>query len=100
MALKKEIQQENGIITSYHRVLSIDSVINSHTSISVLSYIDEKSRKSEFDGKRPYKTAITYSTEYVQNMTVEMAYEYLKKLEEFAGAEDVFEEEIKKIERM
>lgn len=100
MALKKEIQQEDGIITSYHRVLSIDSVINSHTSISVLSYIDEKSRKTEFDGKRPYKTAITYSTEYVQNMTVEMAYEYLKKLEEFTGAEDVFEDVIKKIERM
>lgn len=92
MALKKEIQQENGIITCYHRVLSIDSVINSHTSISVLSYIDEKSRKTEFDGKRPYKTAVTYSIEYIQNMTVEMAYEYLKKLEEFAGAEDIFEE--------
>ena len=51
MALKKEIQQEDGITTNYHRVLSIDSVINSHTSISVLSYIDEKSRKMEFDGK-------------------------------------------------
>ena len=37
----------------------------------------------------PYKVAITYETDYKENMTVKEAYDYLKTLPEFEGAEDI-----------
>lgn len=89
MALLKPIKQENGVTTSYHRILFLQSMINSHTSIAVLSYIDEEGRQSEAQGSSPYKTAITYEKEYVENMAIEDAYAYLKTLPEFEGAEDI-----------
>lgn len=92
MALKKEIRQDNGVVTNYHRILFIQSIINSHTSISVLSYIDEDGRKQENTEKPPYKIAITYCTDYIENMTVKKAYEYLKTLPEFEGAEDILDD--------
>lgn len=92
MALKKEIRQDNGVVTSYHRILFVQSTINSHTSIAVLSYIDEQGRKQDSIEKPAYKVAITYETKYVRNMTIKMAYDYLKTLEEFKGAEDVFDD--------
>ena len=64
MALKKEVRQDNGVVTNYHRILE-----NSETE--------------------PYKVAVTYEKEYEENMTVEEAYEYLKTLPEFEGAEDI-----------
>lgn len=92
MALKKEVRQDNGIVTNYHRILFIQSTINSHTSISVLSYVDEPSRDQEGTETPPYKVAITYETDYVKNMTIKKAYEYLKTLPEFEGAEDILDD--------
>ena len=89
MALKKDIIQDNGITTSYHRILFIQSTINSHTSIAVLSYVDEQSREREKSEIQPYKAAVTYETDYIENMTISDAYKYLKTLPEFAGAEDM-----------
>lgn len=89
MALLKEIKQEDGVVTNYHRILFLRSTINQHISISVLSYIDETSRETELDGERPYKTAVTYEKPYEENMTVEEAYEYLKTLETFKNALDI-----------
>lgn len=89
MALIKYIQQDNRIITSYHRILFIQSTINSHTSIAVLSYVDKQSRECEETAEvQPYKTAVTYEIDYVENMTVSDAYQYLKKLPEFNDAID------------
>lgn len=89
MALFKSVTQEDGVITNYHRILLIDSVINSHISIAVLSYISQESRQSELANSRPYKKSATYETDYVENMTIESAYNYLKTLPEFEGAEDI-----------
>lgn len=89
MALKKEVRQNDGVITHYHRILFIQSTINSHTSIAVLSYVDKTGRAMENSANEPYKAAITYETEYTENMTIEAAYEYLKTLPEFEGAEDI-----------
>ena len=89
MALKKDITQENGVTTSYHRILLIQSVINSNTSIAVLSYVSQESREAENSETPPYKVSATYSSEYIENMTVEDAYNYLKTLPEFEGAEDI-----------
>lgn len=89
MALKKTIKQDNGIVTNYHRILFIQSTINSHVSIAVLSYMDEISRQGETADANPYKVSITYEKDYEENMTIENAYQYLKSLSDFEGAEDV-----------
>lgn len=89
MALFKQITQNDRVVTSYHRILLIQSVINSHTSITVLSYIDQDSRSIEPMESRVYKTSVTYEIDYLENMSVEDAYAYLKTLPEFEGAEDI-----------
>lgn len=89
MALKKEVRQDNGVVTNYHRILYVMSTINSHVSIAVLSYIDEPGRNMENGEIEPYKVAVTYEKEYEENMTIKDAYEYLKTLPEFEGAEDI-----------
>lgn len=85
MALKKDIKQADGIITTYHRISFVSAYVNDHISIGVRSYVDADSRQ------RPdaYVVAVTYETDYQENMTVEQAYAYLKTLPIFEGAEDV-----------
>lgn len=89
MALLKPITKDNGITLNYHRILFIQSTINRQTSIAVLSYLNEESREKENTVAEPYKEAITYETGYVENMTTDQAYDYLKSLPEFEGASDV-----------
>lgn len=89
MALLKPIRQADGVVTNYHRILFTQSVINSHNSIVVASYVDKEARNMEVSESRPYKTTKTYEKHYVENMTVEDAYDYLKTLEEFEGATDI-----------
>ena len=90
MALYKEIRQEDGVTTKYHRILFVQNMINSHTSIAVLSYVDSESRRDEVESLyQPYRQSVTYETEYNADMTAETAYDYLKTLPEFEGAEDV-----------
>lgn len=89
MALKKSIKQSNGLVTDYHRIFFIQSLINKHISIAVLSYVDAQSRESENDNGTPYTAEITYEKPYEENMTIESAYQYLKTLPAFEGAEDI-----------
>lgn len=89
MALKKEIRQSDGVVTNYHRILYIQSTINSHDSIAVVSYVDEIGRIMENNGGRPYRAAVTYEKEYEENMTIEDAYKYLKTLSEYEDAENI-----------
>lgn len=91
MALKKDIRQDDGVTTNYHRVLFTQCVTNSHNSIAVLSYVDEQSRLDEANGAiaQPYRKSVTYETNYDPTMTIESAYGYLKTLPLFEGAIDV-----------
>lgn len=91
MALYKKVLQDDGVTTDYHRILYIQSVTNRHISIAVLSYVNDNSRNAEKDSitNTPYQKAITYEIPYDENMTVKKAYEYLKTLPQFVGAEDV-----------
>ena len=90
MALLKEIKQSDGVATSYHRILFVQTTVNRQNSIAVLSYVDSDSRESEKNSTmtQPYVKSITYETAYDENMTVEAAYEYLKARPEFEGATD------------
>lgn len=92
MALLKTIKQPDGVTTTYHRVLFVDSMINSHVSIAVLSYIDEEGRNNDSPESRAYKVSTSYEIEYEKNMTVEKAYQYLKSLPEFEGATDILDD--------
>ena len=47
MALKKEIELENGIILNYHRITSLNKVTNIMNRIEVNSYISESQRDKE-----------------------------------------------------
>ena len=90
MALYKDIKQDDGVITKYHRILYLTHTVNSHNSIAIVSYIDRESRDTDIVSEnRPYRKAITYETDYDENMTIESAYNYLKTLPEFEGATDI-----------
>ena len=100
MALKKNITLDNGIVLNYHRVVSVNNITNQNSIIEVASYIDEEQRNKEKEWyesivKNDMKVFIYtsfYSKEYDKNLNVDNAYEYLKTLDEFKDAEDVFEE--------
>ena len=91
MALYKEIVQDDGVVTCYHRILYLQITTNRQNSIGVISYVDNNSRDKEKSETiaQPYVKAITYETDYDPKMSVETAYEYLKSLPEFKGAKDV-----------
>ena len=91
MALYKPIRQEDGVTTNYHRVLFCQVTTNQQNSIAVLSYVDNEARENEKNGDihQPYRKSVTYETDYDESMTINKAYEYLKTLTEFSGAEDI-----------
>ena len=91
LALYKEIKQDDGVTTKYHRILFITKTVNRQNSIAVVSYVDEEARSSEQNSiiTQPYQKSITYETDYDENMTVMSAYDYLKTLSVFEGAGDI-----------
>jgi len=44
MALYKEVIQDDGVSTYYHRIISMRHQINSHIDIAVVSYVNADSR--------------------------------------------------------
>lgn len=102
MALKKKISMPNGIGLGYHRIGMLKMDVNQQNTILVYSYLSEDGRQVEkdyADGKYkdvdaglipfPYYNAEYINAPYDENMTLEKAYEYLKTLPEFEGAENV-----------
>ena len=51
MALKKEIVLDSGVITKYHRIVSINNVTNVCSIIEVASYTSEEKRNEEMPGE-------------------------------------------------
>lgn len=100
MALNKEIELDNGVTTNYHRIVSIQQIINGETLIEVASYTNADKRAEE---KEAYKTAketgefpemnVFIDTNYInkdyaEEESIESAYDYLKTLDKFKGAKD------------
>ena len=100
MALKKDLILENGIVLTYHRVVSVTNITNQKSIIEVASYLnsDQRQREKDWymsnskDNMNVYINATYFSKEYDKELNVDNAYEYLKTLDEFKDAEDVFEE--------
>ena len=63
-------------------------------SVAVISLVSEEIRDKQLAGEiqQPYQKIVTYETTEYDDLTVEKAYEYLKTLPEFEGAEDILEE--------
>lgn len=102
MAIKKQVPELNGVVTEYHRIALLSIDVHNQISILVHSYLSEDWRQIEKDYAAglykdveagmmnfPYVQATYHSTAYDESMTVSKAYEYLKTLPKFAGAEDV-----------
>ena len=91
MALYKEVRQDDGIVTNYHRILFLKTTVNRQNSIAVLSYVDERVRDDEkaYVVSQPYVKSVTYETAYDASMGIDSAYNYLKTLPQFEGAVDV-----------
>lgn len=94
MALKKEIELENGIILNYYRIASINKITNIQTVIEVASYTSEEKRQIEKEALENgeafdvYIHTSYFNKEYDESDTIENLYEYLKETEIFKDAEN------------
>lgn len=100
MALSKDIELDNGVVTKYHRINSIQQMINQQTIIEVNSYINREKREEEIQayeiahetGEFPemnvFIEAQFITKEYEDGESIEDAYKYLKTLDKFKGAKD------------
>lgn len=98
MALRKEIILKNGVTVNYHRIVSINKIINNQIIIEVASYTSKEKRREEVeyynstdeDKSINVFIATTYiNAEYDENKTIQDYYNYLKTTEKFKEAEDV-----------
>lgn len=91
MALYKEIRQDDGVTTKYHRILYLTKTVNHHNSIAVLSYVDNAARSQEQENilTQPYQKSVTYEIPYDESMSLASAYDWLKTLPQYEGAEDI-----------
>lgn len=95
MALYKEIRQSNGVVTTYHRIVSMNVITNVQNTIEVASYTSQEKRQEEIDamknktGCNVYISTTFKNTDYNQDMTIETAYNWLKTLPDFEDSEDI-----------
>lgn len=98
MALKKQIELDNGITVNYHRIVGINKITNNCNIVEISSYTSEKQREKEIeyykseDEDKTMNVFIdtTYvNMEYNENITIEEIYKYLKTLDKFKDAEDI-----------
>ena len=98
MALLKKVTMGNGLPLEYHRIAMIKNEINQQTTILVHSYLNAEARQYEKDYANgliegeptfPYVDARYYNISYDPEMTVVLAYEWMKNnIPEFENAED------------
>lgn len=90
MALIKEIELDNGVKVNYHRVVSINKIINVQNVIEVASYTSKEKRQEEIEKSGQEMNVFIHtsyiSTEYNANINIENVYDYLKTLEQFKDA--------------
>lgn len=112
MAIIKDIELDNGVVLSYHRVSSINKITNQSNIIEVNSYINEQQREKEKEyqalGKKIFSGEsytpeeneqyikgmnVLVQADYIQlpynaDMTIEEAYDYLKTTDKYKDAID------------
>lgn len=102
MAIMKKITADNGIVTEYHRIAMLKIEVNQRNTVLVHSYLSQDGRQIEKDYsaglynhldvgdmKFPYVDAEYVSFPYDGEMTITKAYEQLKTLPRYSGAENI-----------
>ena len=113
MALKKQIELDNGVIVNYHRIVSLNKITNVGNIIEIASYSSRNKREEEEEYQKAQKKKynkeeltkqeqelldkginVFIQTEYInkeysENENIKEAYEYLKTLEKYEKAENV-----------
>lgn len=94
MALIKEIELDSGVVTRYHRIVSINKITNNCNIVEVASYTNESKRKEEIEKiSKGEEMNIFIQTNYInkeynEDETIKECYEYLKTTDMFKGATD------------
>ena len=94
MAIIKNIELENGVTVSYHRVVSVNNVTNVSSIIEVGSYTNKAKREEEkqaIENAQPMDVFIHseyISIPYNSQLNVDSAYDYLKTTDEYSGGTD------------
>lgn len=100
MALNKKIELDSGITTNYHRIVSINQIINGQTIIELASYTSKDKREEEkeainiaketgeFPAMDVFIDTKMIGKEYAEEEDIKSAYDYIKTLDEFKGAKD------------
>lgn len=89
MALEKNIISNNGVTTKYHRIVSINKIINICDIIEVASYTSKSKRQEEIDAIKNSTNMDVYieteylNVEYDEDRTIKSTYEYLKTLDKY-----------------
>lgn len=99
MAIEKPIILDNGVTVTYFRVTSLTVVVNVQSIIELTGYISADKRAEEQesiidpDGSPANVFVDTrfINIDYDPFMSVAKAYDYVKSLPEFQGAEDVID---------
>ena len=96
MALYKEVELENGIKLTYHRIRNINIETNVANWVEITSYIDKDARLKEIASYADnngfqwngYTGTSMVEMPYDQTMTVDSCYADLKRMEKFSGCKD------------
>jgi len=92
MALSKEIESNNGVVTNYHRIMSINTITNKEIQIFIYSYLNVKKRLEENTETEEEIFNVISSEmvikEYEEDFDVKKGYKYLKTLDKYKNAEN------------
>ena len=94
MALVKSVELNNGVVVTYHRIVSINKITNKSIIIEVASYINESKRQEEIEKQESGEPMNIYidttylNKDYDENETIEDLYDYLKTTDKFKNAQD------------
>lgn len=94
MALVKSIELDNGVVVTYHRIVSINKITNKSIIIEVASYINESKRQEEIEKQESGEPMSIYidttylNKDYDETETIEDLYDYLKTTDKFKNAQD------------
>lgn len=95
MGLQKEIILDSGITVNYHRIVSVNNIVNHASIIETASYTNQEKRIEEINKKVSHAPInIFIDTEYInipynKELNVDTAYEYLKTTEKYKNSTDV-----------
>ncbi len=94
MALVKSVELDNGVVVTYHRIVSINKITNKSIIIEVASYINESKRQEEIEKQESGEPMNIYidttylNKDYDETETIEDLYDYLKTTDKFKNAQD------------